>query len=131
MTAEREKGSVICSHRDLIVWQRAAQLASASRKVCQRLPLEARYALADQILRAAVSIAGNIAEGRGRLSKADNVRHLAIARGSVEELKSHLDLASDMGYVPAEQTLAARQLADEVRRMLNSQIRRLGNRKLS
>lgn len=123
--------STIRSHRDLIVWQRARDLATACRKVCRLLPREVQYALSDQILRAAVSIAGNIAEGRGRLSKADNVRHLAIARGSLMELESHLDLASDMEYVAAEQTLHARDLAGEVGRMLNAQIRKLGKRSLT
>jgi len=47
------------------------------------------------------------------------------------ELESHLDLASDMEYVAAEQTLHARDLAGEVGRMLNAQIRKLGKRSLT
>ena len=120
----------ILSHRDLIVWQRARALSIECRRVCKLLPAEVRYALIDQILRAAVSIAGNIAEGRGRLSKADNVRHLAIARGSLLELMSHLDLATGMEYISEESTSHAQALAVEVQCMLNVQIRKLGNRRL-
>jgi len=86
--------------------------------------------LVGQILRAAVSVGGNIAEGRGRLSKADNVRHLVIARGSLMEVMSHLDFATAMDYVAEERTTKAFALATEVQCMLNVQIRKLGNRRL-
>jgi four helix bundle protein len=82
------------------------------------------------MLRASLSVMSNIAEGRGRLSKADNVRHLAIARGSLQELESNFDGACELGYVSLESTESARALAEEVGRMLNAQIRTLGNRNL-
>jgi four helix bundle protein len=88
------------------------------------------FILGDQMLRAAVSVPGNIAEGRGRLSKADNVRHLCIARGSLNELLSHVILAVDYDFTSAANTRVAFDLGDEVGRMLNAQIRTLGTRRL-
>lgn len=120
----------IRSHRDLIVWQRSEQLVKASLQACRCLPRDLRFILGTQILRCAFSIPANIAEGRGRLSKADNVRHLTIARGSLCELESHLDVATDLEIVNPEDTAAALSLCSEVSRMLNAQIRKLGNRRL-
>jgi four helix bundle protein len=120
----------IRSHRDLVVWQRAKQLVKASVFVFWRLPREFRFTLGDQIVRSALSIPANIAEGRGRLSKPDNVRHLTIARGSLEELESHLEIAVELEFVKSEHAAPALSLCQEVGRMLNSQIRKLGHRNL-
>ena len=125
-----ENDGRIRSFRDLIVWQRAKQLARASQALCDRLPQPVQRWLGDQILRASFSITGNIAEGRGRLSKAENVRFLLIARGSLNELESHVEQASDLGYVPVDSTTLVRDLATEVGRMLNAQIRQLSGRRL-
>jgi four helix bundle protein len=125
-----ESDGKIRSFRDLIVWQRAKQLARASETLCEKLPQRVRPWLGDQILRASFSITGNIAEGRGRLSKAENVRFLLIARGSLNELESHVEQASDLGYVTVDSTKIVRDFAAEVGRMLNSQIRTLSGRRL-
>ena len=125
-----ESAGKIRSFRDLIVWQRARQLARASETLCDGLPQRVRPWLGDQILRASFSITGNIAEGRGRLSKAENVRFLLIARGSLNELESHVEQASDLGYLSVDSTRLVRDLATEVGRMLNAQIRKLSSRRL-
>ena len=125
-----ESAGKIRSFRDLIVWQRAKQLTRASETLCEKLPQRVRSWLSDQILRASFSITGNIAEGRGRLSKAENVRFLLIARGSLNELESHVEQASDLGYVTVDSTKLVRDLATEVGRMLNAQIRQLSGRRL-
>ena len=120
----------IRSHRDLIVWQRAKELAKPSLHVRRSLPRDLRFVLGDQIFRSAWSVPSNIAEGRGRLSKPDNVRHLTIARGSLEELESHLEMAVEFELLKVEDAAQALRLCSEVGRMLNVQIRRLGNREL-
>lgn len=120
----------IHSYRDLIVWQRARELARASLHLRTRLPYDLKFVIGNQIVRSAWSVPANIAEGRGRLSKLDNVRHLTIARGSLEELESHLQMAVDLELLKAEEAVQALSFCSEVGRMLNVLIRRLGNREL-
>ena len=56
------------SYQDLIVWQKAMELGENVYALVKLLPAEERYALSDQIRRAAVSIPSNIAEGQARIS---------------------------------------------------------------
>ncbi len=120
----------IRSYRDLIVWQRAKDLTRESLRIRSVLPRDLRFVIGDQILRSAWSIPSNIAEGRGRLSKADNVRHLTIARGSLEEFDSHLTMSVEFELLKVDDAATAVRLCSEVGRMLNAQIRKLGNREL-
>jgi four helix bundle protein len=57
------------------------------------------YGLRDQIRRASISIAGNIAEGFESQSNPSFVRYLASARGSAAEVRAQLYLALDLGYI--------------------------------
>jgi four helix bundle protein len=106
-------------YKDLIVWKRAMELATAAYKVAQKLPREENYALADQIRRSAVSVPSNIAEGYGRGSAKDYARFLSIARGSRYELETQLLLCVELGYVKEEEIASAIQLGYEVAKMLN------------
>ncbi len=69
------------------------------KELIPRLPKEERFALTDQIRRSAQSIPANIAEGYGRFYYQENIRFCYIARGSLEETRSHLILAREMGYL--------------------------------
>ena len=111
--------AILC-YRDLIVWQKAADLAQESYSRVRRFPRYETYGLADQIRRAAVSITGNIAEGHGRQQRRDYGQFLGIARGSLAELESHFDIAERVGYVSAEELAELRALAGEVGRMLSA-----------
>jgi len=66
------------------------------------LPKQEAVGLASQLRRAAVSVPSNIAEGFGRGSRIDYLRFLKIARGSLFELDTQLQLAHDMGYLSAK-----------------------------
>lgn len=65
-------------------------------------PRQESYGLTSQMRRAAVSIPANIAEGCGKDSVPDFLRHLQIARGSTTELEYHLLLARDLNLLPGE-----------------------------
>ena len=119
----------IRSHRDLIVWRKAIDLAIETYKLAGTLPAVERFVLKEQMLRASVSIPANIAEGHGRTSKGDYVRHLGIARGSLRELETLLELARRLGYFEESALSRATMLADEVGRMLWTLLEKLGARR--
>ena len=90
-------------YRDLRVWQSAMQLAVAAYKATENFPKHETYALASQIRRAAISVPSNIAEGKGRRTRADFSTFLYHARGSLLELETQFLLAKELQYVPEAQ----------------------------
>ena len=110
--------------RKLLVWQKAMEFADAVYSVVKKLPPEERFALADQLRRAAISIPSNIAEGNGRAGNKDYAHFLAIARGSLYEVITQLDLAKRQGYISDTESLEV--LADEISRMLTSMLKKYG-----
>lgn len=86
---------------------------------------EELFGLASQIRRAAVSVAGNIAEGYGRGSKGEYKRFLAIARGSNLEVQTQLLIATELGYGNPAQLKTSDDLSSEVSKMLNSLLAKL------
>ena len=111
-------------YRNLIVWQKAKKLVGLVYAEVKKLPAEERYAMGDQIRRAVVSIPSNIAEGNGRASKRDYANFLSIARGSLYETMTQLEIAKDLGY--ASLTPEIEQLAKDVARMLGAMIKKFG-----
>ena len=83
---------------DLVVWQKAHQFVLAVYRLSRTFPRAERYGLSAQFCRAAVSIAANIAEGFKKRGKADKLRFLNIAQGSLEESRYYLILARDLDY---------------------------------
>ena len=111
--------------KNLIVWQKAMELVRAVYALTKAFPADERYALTDQLRRALVSIPSNITEGNGRASNADYGHFLSIARGSLYETMTQLQIAVDLGYIPAlDPTLEA--LISEVGRMLTSMLKKFG-----
>ena len=106
--------------KDLLVWQKAMDLAEMGYALVKRLPKDEQFELSSQIRRAAVSIPSNIAEGQGRKSNREFMRFLSIARGSRAELETQLMLAQRLGYVTKEQIVPAILLCNEVGRMLHA-----------
>lgn len=84
---------MVKSFRDLFIWQSSVDLATQIAEITQTFPSRQRYVLVDQMLRASVSVASNIAEGAGRLTSPDYCRFLGIARGSLHELSTHIEIA--------------------------------------
>ena len=87
-----------------------------------RFPADERYGLTSQVRRAAVSVPSNIAEGHSRPT-ADFVRFLNIARGSVSEVETQLEIARRLGFL--DDTAAVMQQAEELGRIINGLIRSL------
>lgn len=116
--------------KDLLVWQKAMELVKAVYALSKAFPAEERYALTDQLRRAAVSIPSNIAEGSGRASNADYGHFLSIARGSLYETMTQLQIAVDLGYLPGlSPELEA--LISEIGRMLGAMLKKYGTLRCS
>lgn len=113
------------SFRDLVVWQKARSLVKLVYRLTRLLPREERYGLGSQMQRAAVSVPSNIAEGWARGSKPEFRNRCLIALGSLHELETLTDLAEDLEYLTAQQTLDSRCLMDEVGRILTTLRKRL------
>jgi len=111
------------SYKNLIVWQKAMEFARLAYPLARRFPDIERFGLADQVRRSSVSVASNIAEGSGRSSNRDDYGHfLAIARGSLYETLTQLELAKSFGYIEAFDDLES--LAEEISRMLMALIKK-------
>mgnify|MGYP006375087239 CR=1 FL=1 len=98
-----EKNTTIKSFRDLRVWQVSMDLVERVYLVTQKFPKHELYGLAAQMQRAAVSIPSNIAEGYTRSYSREYLRHLSIARASLAELQTQLEIARRLKYCPLEQ----------------------------
>ena len=109
---------MVRGHRDLLVWQRAVDLAISVYDATETFPQRELYGLVAQMRRGAVSVPSNIAEGHGRDHLGDYLHHLSIANGSLMELDTQFVIASRRGYLAEH---SARTLFDgcaEVARML-------------
>lgn len=111
-------------YEELIVWQKAMLLAKLVYRIQKQLPKEEVYGLGDQMRRAVVSIPSNIAEGFGRESDKEFKHFLSIARGSLFEVKTQLQLAESLEYLEISEDVVA--LIDEVGKLLNALMRSLG-----
>jgi four helix bundle protein len=80
------------SFKDLVVWQRAVQLSIEIYRLTASFPRSEQFGLVNQMRRASVSIASNIAEGYGRSTKGEYRQFLGHARGSNCELQTQLIL---------------------------------------
>jgi four helix bundle protein len=87
---------------DLRIWQSSHQIVLKVYRLCASFPSEEKFALVDQLKRAAASIPANIAEGYGRRTNKDFVQFLHIALGSAEETHYHLILSRDLRYISEE-----------------------------
>ena len=109
--------------KKLKVWQRGKELAVDIYKTTQEGPFSRDFGFRDQIRRAAVSIPSNIAEGDERGSNKDAIRFFYIAKGSLAELHTQVEIAYEIEYISGEKT---QELSDEcvrIGKMLGSLIK--------
>jgi len=110
---------------DLVVWQKAHELAVEVYRLARRFPADERFRYTDQICRAATSVPTNISEGTGRYGKQDFKHFLYIARGSLEETKYLLRLGKDLAFVTQEDYNRLRDGYNSVGKRLNALINSL------
>lgn len=121
--------ATITSYRDLVVWQRSMDLAQGIYALTSEFPKQEEYRLTSQMVRAAISIPANIAEGHMRNTRKDYGNFVGIARGSAAELETFLILTGRMKFAPRETVAAVLKQTEEISRMLNTLRRKLSSPK--
>lgn len=107
----------------LEVWKIGQDFAvQVYKEVLPLLPVEEKWALNQQIRRAVQSIPATIAEGHGRFYNQETIRFCYIARGSLEEVYSHLELAHTLGYITEEVFARVSSESDRMNRLINGYI---------
>jgi four helix bundle protein len=91
------------AHTQLDAYQYSQELAMECYKITRTFPVDEKFAMVQQIRRAALSVHLNIAEGCSRKSKAERRRFFEIARGSVIEIDSAIGIAHKLTYSTLEQ----------------------------
>jgi four helix bundle protein len=89
-------------HKKLEVWKLSMNLANAVYRLTSTFPQEEKFGLISQLRRAAVSVPSNLAEGAARSSTNEFRQFLSIARGSLSELDTQLDLSTQLGFIAEE-----------------------------
>ncbi len=113
------------SYQDLRVWQQAMSLAAHVYRATEKFPKHELYGLVSQIRRAGVSVASNIAEGKGHRSDREFLHFLFHARGSLFELETQLLLAYQLQYISEKEKTELQELISPVARSLTGLINSL------
>lgn len=124
---ESEGVVVLSDFKQLIVWQKAMDLAVQNYRLIKQLPGQERFALADQPRRAAISVPSNIAEGYARKTTNEYVQFLHIAKGSNAELQTQLLLSVRIGYFTDAQIESCMCLSGEIAKMISAIILKLSS----
>ena len=111
------------TYEDLRAWQVAMELVLDIYRASRSFPDDEKYGLTSQIRRAAVSVASNIAEGKGRESDKELLHFLSAARGSLYEVQTQLVIAERLGYLSHKQAETLNSRANEAGRLLSGLIR--------
>lgn len=117
--------SKITSFENLIVWQKSQDLAVLVYKVSKHFPQDERFALTDQIRRAASSVSANIAEGFGRRSQKDKLHFYTMSYGSLLETKNFIYLAERLSYIDQDSLDTVLIATTDCQKLLNALMRSL------
>ena len=114
-------------YRRLRVYDMAIDITSETYRLTKMLPRSERFGLVQQMNRASVSIASNIAEGAGRGDSRDFARFLRIARGSACELEAQATMATRVGVMDGESAQALRNHLEQLKASLTNLERQLSS----
>ncbi len=118
----------ISSFKDLKTWQQAQEFAVEIYKITGSFPDEEKFGITNQLRRAAVSISSNIAEGFSRQGAREKLQFYHVAKGSLTEVESQLDLACRVGYISEKELNSLYELAQNVGRLLTGLLRSIPSR---
>lgn len=110
------------NHKKLTVWTKSIELVKQIYLLTVDFPTEEKYGLVSQLRRAAVSVPSNISEGASRKSKTERERFYEIARSSLVEIDTQIEISLDLEYLDGESIEELTQLANQVFAMLSAMI---------
>ncbi len=110
---------------DLIIWQKSIVLTKQIYTITRKFPKEEIYGLSNQLRRASVSVASNIAEGYGRITRNDYKRFLSFSFGSTFEIQTQLIICIEIGIINNEDFNESMMLSKEISAMLYAIIKKL------
>ena len=113
------------SFRNLAVRLRSIEMTLAVYQLTSRFPESEKFGLTNQLRRASVSVASNIAEGYGRATKGEYVQFLGHARGSNSEVETQIVISKALGFGSKEMLQTSEDLCNEVGRMLGAMMKSL------
>jgi four helix bundle protein len=113
------------THKKLKVWQESIELVLQLYRHLDGFPKDERFGLVAQLQRAAVSIPSNIAEGAARRNTKEYLQFLFIARGSLSEVDTQLDIAFKLGYLNNSSYERLSEKLTGISKMLNGLINSL------
>ncbi len=105
--------------RDLLVWQKAMELAREVYLRTEEFPKAETFGLRMQMRRSAVSVASHIAEGHGRLTDVELRKSLGAARGSLYEFETQSELACDLKFLGQDCARKLLEVATETAKLIN------------
>ncbi len=108
--------------KELEIWKRAHDLVLNIYQIIAKFPDTEKYALSDQLKRAAYSVPANIVEGHSRKTSKEFIQYLYQARGSLEELRYFLLLSRDLRYLSEAHYIKLEEESVVISKMLNSLI---------
>ena len=112
------------------MWQRSIELTVSVYKLTSAFPDSEKFGLMNQMRRAAVSIASNVAEGYGRCTRGEYLQFLGHARGSCSEVETQIVIAKELGFGSMDQLRMTEELCSEVGRMLGAMMKALRTKSL-
>jgi four helix bundle protein len=110
---------------DLIIWQKSIALTKQIYVITRKFPKEETYGLSNQLRRASVSVASNIAEGYGRITRNDYKRFLSFSFGSSFEIQTQLIIGMEIGLINNEDFNESMMLSKEISAMLYAIMKKL------
>ena len=117
--------ATIKTFKDLEVWKKAVELSKLVYLISSNGSFQNDYPLKDQVKKAAISVASNIAEGFEREGNKELIQFLAIAKGSAAEVQTQLHIAFEVGHISRAEFCKADDLCTEVLRLLSGFMRYL------
>ena len=115
-------------HKKLEVYKISLQLVKEIYTLTNRFPADEKYILSSQIKRAAISVCSNIAKGSARISDAEKKRFYEIARSSLVEVETQIEIALVLNYISENDISNANKFMESVFKMLSKLISNINNK---